>query len=1015
MLVGRDAELRELLAATAAALTGGRGGLALVTGEPGIGKTRLVAEVADRARGDGVPVAWAACRADGGAPPYWPWAQLLSRLGRADALAEPPAADPELARFLLFESVAAALRAAAPVLLVLDDLHWADPPSLKLLDALGAHVGAAPVLVLGTYRDTDPDPTGILAGLAAERRLVLRGLPVGDLGPALAAATGERLAPEVVTALHRRTGGNPFFAAETVRLLRAEGRLDTGAAPVLPHGVRAVLDRRLDRLPAGAEDLLRAAATVDAGVTTGADTVLLAAVAGVAAAAVPDLLAPAERAQLVHVDGGRYRFPHALVADTVTARTPRPRRLELHRRAGAAMTLRIEAGLGAPADVAAQLLAAARISGEPAEAQAAAGAAAAAADTAVRHAAYEAAVTWLSDALAVLPDAPGTGPRRAELLCALGEAALAAGDPGRARPAFADAAALARRADRPELLAAAALGRTGGAAGFEVDLADPQRVVLLEEASAALPGGDSALRCAVTARLSVALAFTGAEPRRRALADEAIAAARRLADPRALARALAAGCDALAAPDAAAARRDMATDIIGCATAVDDPVLELLGRRLRVVALAEAGHWDEVDTEVDRYARVAVPLGQPGLTWYVPLWRGARAAMRGDHVSGAGHEAELAAQVERSRSVNAEMLLLTQRFVVGVLAGRAPEGLFDRFVQIAPDAADSVHVTVGLLRALAGEAGAGAVLRRYLDGQADLAVDSEWLPELVQAAQTAVLIGDRAAAADVYARLEPYAGLFAIEGILAGTWGCVDAHLGRLAALLDRPAAARRHLAAAVELDAAAGAALGERTRRWAAELGSAVPGSPPEAATAAEFRRDGEIWTLVYAGRAVRLRDTKGLRDLAALLAHPGRELAVHELAGSVLRGPAPGLPTAGDGGIELADRTAIDAYRRRLVELQGELDDAADAHDLGRAERARAERDALVDELSAVTGLGGRPRRGGSDLERLRKAVGNRIRQALGRIEDAHPELGRHLRVSVRTGTFCRYQPDREVRWRL
>jgi hypothetical protein len=179
-----------------------------------------------------------------------------------------------------------------------------------------------------------------------------------------------------------------------------------------------------------------------------------------------------------------------------------------------------------------------------------------------------------------------------------------------------------------------------------------------------------------------------------------------------------------------------------------------------------------------------------------------------------------------------------------------------------------------------------------------------------------------------------------------------------------------------------------------------------PNAAEDAVFRRDGEVWTLAYAGRVVRLRDAKGLRDLAALLARPGRELAVRELTGG---------PTTDAAGFELADRTAIHAYRRRLADLEEECDEAAAMHDPVRAERAAVERDALRDELAAVTGLGGRGRRTGSDAERMRKAVGNRIRQALGRIERVHPELGRHLRVSVRTGTFCRYEPDRAVRWTL
>jgi hypothetical protein len=168
-------------------------------------------------------------------------------------------------------------------------------------------------------------------------------------------------------------------------------------------------------------------------------------------------------------------------------------------------------------------------------------------------------------------------------------------------------------------------------------------------------------------------------------------------------------------------------------------------------------------------------------------------------------------------------------------------------------------------------------------------------------------------------------------------------------------------------------------------------------------FRLDGEVWALRYAGRAVQLRDAKGLHDLAQLIRHRGRDVAVHELVGA-----GPGNP-----GVELADPASVASYRQRLLDVAEELAEAESMHDLVRAERAAAERDALIDQLAAVTGLGGRARRADSDAERMRKAVGNRIRQALGRIEAAHPELGRHLRLSVRTGTFCRYEPDGEVHW--
>ena len=554
MFVGREPELRELLGAVAAAVEDGRGFTALIGGEPGIGKTRLAGECAARLRADGVAVAWAACRQDGGAPPYWPWAQLLGRLGYPGVLAAPARAEPEFARFLLFEAVADVLRAASPVVLVLDDLHWADQPSLRLLDALGAHVGAAPVIVLGTYRDTEPGAVESVAALTAERRIVLRGLPVDELGPALSEDVGESISPAVVTALHRRTGGNPFFAAEVVRMLRAEGALHFPPRDgAVPGGVRAVLDRRLDQLPDGAETGLRAVAVLDPGSTTGVDAVLLAAVAGVAPAELAERLAPAVAARLLLAEAGRYRLPHALVADTVITRIPAGEHLELHRRAAATLDLRARAGAGDPADAATQQLAVARLSGDAADAGAAAARAAAAARTAMEGTAYEDAVGWLEAAIAVLPDA-ATEPDRGELWCALGEAALAAGDPDRSRRAFRAAAEHARRRDRVDLLAAAALGRTGGASGFEVDLADPDRVGLLEEALGALSPADSAVRCAVTARLSVALAFTGADERRADVAGAAVAMARRLDDPRTLAVALAAWCDAVAGPDHVAVR-----------------------------------------------------------------------------------------------------------------------------------------------------------------------------------------------------------------------------------------------------------------------------------------------------------------------------------------------------------------------------------------------------------------------------------------------------------------------------
>ena len=185
------------------------------------------------------------------------WGQLLDQLGAGAALRRGTvAADPELARFLLFEAVSAAVREAAagrPLLLVVDDVQWADPGSRRLLGAIRGALATLPVVALGTYRDTEPAADALCAEVGPERHLVLGGLAPDELAAAVAMATGSAVPDALQAGLHARTAGNPYFAAETVRLLRAEGRLDASArrpAELLPGTVRAVLERRLARLPA---------------------------------------------------------------------------------------------------------------------------------------------------------------------------------------------------------------------------------------------------------------------------------------------------------------------------------------------------------------------------------------------------------------------------------------------------------------------------------------------------------------------------------------------------------------------------------------------------------------------------------------------------------------------------------------------------------------------------------------------------------------------------------------------
>jgi hypothetical protein len=213
------------------------------------------------------------------------------------------------------------------------------------------------------------------------------------------------------------------------------------------------------------------------------------------------------------------------------------------------------------------------------------------------------------------------------------------------------------------------------------------------------------------------------------------------------------------------------------------------------------------------------------------------------------------------------------------------------------------------------------------------------------------------------------------------------------------------------------------------------APGPMPAEPAAAEaptpeiarslFRREGEYWTVCFERSVVRLKDSKGLRHLARLLANPGREFHAADLEAAEgqpgqaapLRSRALGDPSEldvrrdlGDAG-ELLDAQAKAAYKARLVELQAELDEAERFNDLDRAAKASAERDFLVGELARAVGLSGRDRRAASHAERARLNATRAIRAALANLARANPSLGRHLYSTIRTGRYCSYTPDPRV----
>ncbi|HEX5117642.1 MAG TPA: AAA family ATPase [Pseudonocardiaceae bacterium] len=938
----------------------GRGGMVLVAGAAGIGKTRLADEAA--AAADGLRVVHTWC-SPGGA--LRPWTRVVRALAAADhdlaaivhgsaqlaALAGAPPAtgprDPALARWSLSVELTDLVTAAAPLLLVVDDLQDADTSSLLLLADLVPALRSVAVLVLATARDGEHDWQGRPEVWGSLNRLSehVRPQPLreADVAELLSAAGLASSAAQAVTA---RTRGNPLLICELI----TSGATDLATA--VPTSVRAMVAARLAGLPERARSTLAAAGVLGSRFRL-----------DVLARLVDDPLTEVGRlvettTELVRRDEpGVARFRHDLIRDAVHEAIEPHERAWLHRRAATVLTTLHRRGRDVDAaEIAGHLL----LAGPDAVAEAAEFALAAGAQ-AWRRLAFEDAVRWYRRAEGCLSVTGAPDDRRAVCGVALGEALTAAGERGAARICLLDAADRADRAGRPDLVAEAALGIGAGPAGFEVGMLDQRQIDLLEHArSEDVP---MALRAMVTARLSIALTFVDSLPHRVALADEAVALARRSGDDVALATALAASCDALAGPDHCARRLDSATAIVAIGERRGDPVLVLLGRRLRLVALLETGAIGEADVEITAYRAVAEAVGHPLYLWYVPLWRGMRALADGRFDECREALREAAELGERAGSANAEILVATQRWVLASQSGDAAglAEICERFDEI-----DQVGVWPKITRALLlAQVGKVAPARIQLDAVQPLlpgmSRDSEWLPAVAQVAEAVAIVGPHPVAVWVREALTPYAHLWAVEGIGAALRGPV----GSFIALLREPTAP--------------------------------PPGN--------EFRCHGEYWTIRHDGVESRLRDSKGLRDLAALLARPGRSIAALDLTGGVVMR---------DTG-EVVDGPARAAYRRRLHELAAEADDADAAGDVERARRIAGERDTVVATLTSAYGLGGRVRRTGSSAERARTAVTARIRDAIRRIALADPMLGAHLTRSVHTGTFCEYRPEQPVTWQV
>lgn len=834
---GREAQLNRLLEA----LTVGEGErqMIAIAGEPGMGKTRLAGELALVAHQRGAIVLYGRCYETPLAP-YQPFVETLRlliagegvdwipvdarrELGRVlpelrESLPDQPGAEgdaAEAARLRLFEEIAATFAQIArrcPLLVVLDDLHWGDRPTMLLLSHLLRSPDPAALTVVTPYRESELAPAHPLRELMAEldrdgrlARLTLDGLDEEATGSLLAAVLDAPPGPDLIRSIAADSGGNPFFIEQVARHLLATDALERhsdgfafragASAASVPVTVRELIRGRVERLGKATAEALEAAAVcgqvfspriiADASRLGLMDTL--------------EALEAADSAQLIrpvaqHAD--QWTFAHALIRSALYEALAPLRRARLHAMIADALESVPELE---PAELAGHAFGAISVEG-PARAIRAARLAA---ERALRGLAYEEAAEYYGRALDALEQCGRPDRRdRCELLLALGEAQARAADAA-AADTFATATAEARALVDPELVARAALGRCG--IGVAIVGLDRARVEGLEEALALLGDRAPPLRARLLARLAIEVYYARGRERSDALSVEAVAVARAAEDVDALLAGLNARHVALWTPDNLEERLTVSQEIIDLARQNGRLEQEVQGRNWRCVDLWESGAIEAFEAEAAEHTRLANELRLPAYRWYVPLWQGSLAALRGDYTRAEQLLGEAEAAGDRAADRNAGLFAYGMRTwmhtSVGTFTGSGLAEV-EAYIRVSP----AVPAWRCLRAWFLAELGRIDEAQTELDALASdsfsvFPKDANWMAAMAELTETVRILDDRLRAAELYRLLLPYRDRHLCAMRAVWSFGPVEDALGTLAATAGETQAAEEHFEAALSIE----------------------------------------------------------------------------------------------------------------------------------------------------------------------------------------------------------------------